>query len=689
MARTLRGGPGELFYPCAADVRAALALADVPTTAQLLTDLAADAEARAARSPAWSDPDIDADLPLPADCVGEWSRVSNAAGRLRAVEMHQLARFALIRLLRQDDGADAVDAALRYGETTPRGDRSMTGGIAEIPSEPLVHVLERLTAPEDYLSLNATMRTRLGSARRETGRALAAFLGLPQTLSATVSGTLPFNRIDRLLHRVVSAQLTVRQMNAVDDMATQLRPEISLDQFERRVREFIRTCFDPPVRSPECIHRDRSVRLIPEADGSGALVLSGPLLPLTLSYERIRATARAMRRQELAGLEVDGGDPTLVDGEGTLETLDDRTIEQYMFDLAAGAVPQTDVRVVRVTPGTTRTGDGHDEATAGGNDRPHDHERRDRCGRQEGPDGRVGRAEETDRAPDARGLQEESFIATVSCPTDGAWLRKQAAVTVTMSLSTLMGLGDECATLGHATPLPAAQARQAATHATVWHRMLYDPATGTVTDEATRTYAPTAAMRRAVEHKWRSCMAPGCTRSSTLCEIDHCEPFWHDDPGRGGPTHPCNLIPLCVTHHQLKTNGVIRLRRVSGDEVEWVLPLGVVTRSVAPPSDPGPRRTAAAEEGLGFLVRSEDFAGNAVDELLHGAPRRTDLLGGTLITLVMPPRTGSCGPRGGRTAGERPNETRPGDAQPAEGDAQRRGEERPGQWAADDDPPPF
>src|SRR5699024_876839 len=176
------------------------------------------------------------------------------------------------------------------------------------------------------------------------------FLGLPQLLDATVTGGAPFNRVERLLQRVSSAQLTIGQMNAVDDFALRIRPETSLDQFERRIREYIRANFDPPVRAPESIHRDRGLRLVSESDGSGALIIQGPLLPLTLSFQRTRATARALRRQELKGLDVDARDSDPGDAEGTLQTRDDRTIAQYMFDLAVGAVPQTDVRLVRAAP---------------------------------------------------------------------------------------------------------------------------------------------------------------------------------------------------------------------------------------------------------------------------------------------------------------------------------------------------
>src|SRR5699024_12099970 len=201
MAPVLQGRAGELFYTCAADVRAALATADVPSNAQLFAVFAAEVEHRASRSSDWSDIDVDADLPLPADCLSEWAWVSTATDRIRAVQMHRLARFALVRILRQEDGADAVDAALTYGDVPPRGssaggaDAGGAGadGLEVIPTQPLMQVLERLTAPEDHLSLNATMRTRLGIARRDTGRAVAAFLGLPQLLDATVTGSVPFN----------------------------------------------------------------------------------------------------------------------------------------------------------------------------------------------------------------------------------------------------------------------------------------------------------------------------------------------------------------------------------------------------------------------------------------------------------------------------------------------------------------
>ncbi|HWI43564.1 MAG TPA: HNH endonuclease signature motif containing protein [Nocardioides sp.] len=56
-------------------------------------------------------------------------------------------------------------------------------------------------------------------------------------------------------------------------------------------------------------------------------------------------------------------------------------------------------------------------------------------------------------------------------------------------------------------------------------------------------------LRRLVELRDHTCRFPGCTRRATRCDLDHAAP--HD---RGGPTCPCNLVPLCRRHHRAKTH---------------------------------------------------------------------------------------------------------------------------------------
>ena len=613
------------------DVRTAIASLRVPELADVLVEVHASRQSAGASQDV--DVDLDADLPLPAECLQEWTEAHVLSDRLRGIDMLQHARLVLSRTLRDDRGVRRLAKVLTRGEedldTCPDDpDEDLEAGATDAHgSAPTIQLLENLLESPDHLSLNVTLKTRLGRARRETGRAVASFLGLGRMLGLVVDGTVRFNKLERVLTRVVSARLTVQQMNAVDEYAASRRPDRSLDQFDRMVREFIQTCVEQPEATPESIAALRGVEFQKYPDGWGELRAFGPAVDLEALFQRTRATSRAIARSELEALTVtDGGQGASVGGgvtgdEGVtgadLRSVDDRLIRHLMFDTLMGAVPQTQVRVVRAT---SREDEGADEDTDAG------------AGAEVGAGTLAGKnANPRASADTLADLPQDEFVVTVACPTSGKWLRRQAAVTVTMSLATLAGLGDDPATLGLSTPLPAAQARNVAAHATVWRRLLFDPADGTVTDEATRTYTPTAAMRRAVEHKWRTCMAPGCTRNAERCEIDHCEPFRHTNPARGGRTHPDNLVPLCVRHHQLKTDGVIRLRRAGPDEVEWILPLGVVTRTRAPSSVLDKRNASVPEEVLGLHLDSPRFEGPIVQEALGlGAARlRFDLFGVT------------------------------------------------------------
>lgn len=598
------------------DVRTAIASLRVPELADVLVEVHASRQSAGASQDV--DVDLDADLPLPAECLQEWTEAHVLSDRLRGIDMLQHARLVLSRTLRDDRGVRRLAKVLTRGEedldTCPDdADEDLEAGATDAHgSAPTIQLLENLLESPDHLSLNVTLKTRLGRARRETGRAVASFLGLGRMLGLVVDGTVRFNKLERVLTRVVSARLTVQQMNAVDEYAASRRLDRSLDQFDRMVREFIQTCVEQPEATPESIAALRGVEFQKYPDGWGELRAFGPAVDLEALFQRTRATSRAIARSELEALTVtDGGQGASVGGGATgddcvtgadLHSVDDRLIRHLMFDTLMGAVPQTQVRVVRATAREVEGAEAGAEAASGAEVV---------AGADAGKNANPRASADT-----LADLPQDEFVVTVACPTSGKWLRRQAAVTVTMSLATLVGLGDDPATLGLSTPLPAAQARNVAAHATVWRRLLYDPADGTVTDEAARTYTPTAAMRRAVEHKWRTCMAPGCTRNAERCEIDHCEPFRHADPERGGRTHPDNLVPLCVRHHQLKTDGVIRLRRAGPDEVEWILPLGVVTRTRAPSAVLDKRNASVPEEVLGLHLYSPRFEGPIVQEVL-------------------------------------------------------------------------
>ncbi len=61
-------------------------------------------------------------------------------------------------------------------------------------------------------------------------------------------------------------------------------------------------------------------------------------------------------------------------------------------------------------------------------------------------------------------------------------------------------------------------------------------------------YVPTETIREQVLLTWPQCVFPYCTRRPERCDLDHRYPH-----GDGGPSCPCNLTPLCRTHHRMKT----------------------------------------------------------------------------------------------------------------------------------------
>ncbi|GAA4090990.1 hypothetical protein GCM10023066_28000 [Nocardioides kongjuensis] len=66
-----------------------------------------------------------------------------------------------------------------------------------------------------------------------------------------------------------------------------------------------------------------------------------------------------------------------------------------------------------------------------------------------------------------------------------------------------------------------------------------------------------------------TCRFPHCTRPATRCDIDHAKP--HD---RGGPTCPCNLVPLCRRHHRAKTHSTWRYESPMPGSYVWTSPNG-------------------------------------------------------------------------------------------------------------------
>lgn len=109
----------------------------------------------------------------------------------------------------------------------------------------------------------------------------------------------------------------------------------------------------------------------------------------------------------------------------------------------------------------------------------------------------------------------------------------------------------------------------------MWRRLLTDPGSGMVVKTDPVTYKPTAQTARHVIARDGVCMFPSCRMPAHRCDLDHVEPFDHDDPQAGGATTPENLIPLCRRHHLLKHRTDWRVERnTTTGVVTWTAPTG-------------------------------------------------------------------------------------------------------------------
>jgi hypothetical protein len=154
-----------------------------------------------------------------------------------------------------------------------------------------------------------------------------------------------------------------------------------------------------------------------------------------------------------------------------------------------------------------------------------------------------------------------------------------ARVHITMTAATLAGAADTPAQVPGAGVIPAALARRIAADPTsTWYRLLTDP-TGQMLDLSATGYRPTAPLSRAVTAWHPTCVAPGCTRPATGCELDH------DTPWPEGPTTAGNLSPKCKTHHTAKTAGRLSTSKQPDGTVTWTYPSGH-TYTTSPPPHP-------------------------------------------------------------------------------------------------------
>ena len=160
------------------------------------------------------------------------------------------------------------------------------------------------------------------------------------------------------------------------------------------------------------------------------------------------------------------------------------------------------------------------------------------------------RAEALGRTGDVRPVGQRRIDALAQYVLgEQAAARPAIQAVVTIDLTTLLGLTERPGELSGYGPITAETARQLSKDATL-RRLITDPMTGTMIDLGT-SYRPTAALRRIIDARDRTCRFPGCSRRAITCDADHA--IAH---GCGGRTRTDNLHALCRMHHNLKTHGL-------------------------------------------------------------------------------------------------------------------------------------
>jgi hypothetical protein len=74
-------------------------------------------------------------------------------------------------------------------------------------------------------------------------------------------------------------------------------------------------------------------------------------------------------------------------------------------------------------------------------------------------------------------------------------------------------------------------------------------------------------LRSRVELRDPTCRFPHCATRAPACDLDHAVPH-----AEGGPTCPCNLVPLCRRHHRAKTFSGWRYFTVAPGSYLWCSP---------------------------------------------------------------------------------------------------------------------
>lgn len=147
-------------------------------------------------------------------------------------------------------------------------------------------------------------------------------------------------------------------------------------------------------------------------------------------------------------------------------------------------------------------------------------------------------------------------------------------LTITLSLDALAQLREDPAWLEGYGALDAEYARLIAQAAKTVTLLIHDDR-GLPVGASELRYRPKQSVRDKVMTLHPRCVFLGCTMPATHCDLDHHEPFDHENPTLGGRTNVPGLFPLCRNHHNLRTHGGWNYHRNPNGTWTFISPLGL------------------------------------------------------------------------------------------------------------------
>ncbi len=147
----------------------------------------------------------------------------------------------------------------------------------------------------------------------------------------------------------------------------------------------------------------------------------------------------------------------------------------------------------------------------------------------------------------------------------------RGSVHITVDLATLARLVEDGGELAGYGPVITDIARQTTKvlGPAPWTFTVTDPNSGLPVHDGTTRRRPTSRMKRRVQHRYQTCVFPGCRTPSVGSDLDHRRP-WQN----GGTTTDDNLAPLCRTDHCIRHQTGWTYEPLPDGDFLWTSPLG-------------------------------------------------------------------------------------------------------------------